>query len=95
MEVRGGKMKVDALLVYELFQAGGALIIQNMEERAEAAVTEVGVEYLVDTAKFLWSAWLKGFDQYGISVMVKEDHEVFAAVAGSHGEATSLVCCFV
>ena len=53
MEVRGGKMKVDALLVYELFQAGGALIIHHMEERAEAAVTEVGVEYLVDTAKFL------------------------------------------
>ena len=25
--------------------------------------------------------------------MVKEDHAVFAAVDGSHGEAPSLVCC--
>ena len=91
MEVRGDKLKVEALLMHELLQAGGAFLVHHLEERAEAAVTEVVVEYLVGTAKFLCAALIKGFDQDGISAMVKEDHEVFSAFAGSHREATSLV----
>ena len=56
MEVRGDNLKVDALLMHTLFRAGGVFIVQNLEERAEAAVTEVGVEDLVGTAKFLCAA---------------------------------------
>ena len=63
-----------------------------MEERAETVVTEVGVEDLVGTDKFLRAALLEWFDQDGIAVMVKEDNEVFADVAGSHRGAISLVC---
>ena len=49
------------------------------------------MEDLVGTSKLLCFVSLKGFDQDVIYVMVKEDHEVFFAVAGSHGEATILV----
>ena len=56
MEVRGYKLKVDTLLMHELLQVGRAFIVQNLEERTEAAVTEVGVEYLVGTTKFLCAA---------------------------------------
>ena len=56
MEVWGDKLEIDALLMHELLQAGGAFIIHNLEERAETAVTEVGVEDLVVTDKFLRAA---------------------------------------
>ena len=56
MEVRGGKLIGKALLMHELLQAYGVFIVQHLEERAEAAVTEVGVEDLVGTAKFLCAA---------------------------------------
>ena len=84
MEVRGGKLEIDALLMHEPLQADRAFIIHNLEERADTAVTEVGVEDLIGTAKFLRAALLEGFNQDGIAVMVKEDHEVFAVAAGSH-----------
>ena len=56
MEVRGDKLKVDALLMHELLQACGTFIFQNLEERAEYLVTEVGMEDLVGMAKFLCAA---------------------------------------
>ena len=56
MEVRGDKLKVDALLMHELLQACGTFIFQNLEERAEYMVTEVGMEDLVGMAKFLCAA---------------------------------------
>ena len=56
MEVRGDKLEIDALLMNEPLQAGKALIVQHLEERAETAVTEVGVEDLVVTDKFLRAA---------------------------------------
>ena len=52
MEVQGGNMKIYAILVHELLQAGGVFIFQHLEEREEAAVTKVGVEDLVGTTKF-------------------------------------------
>ena len=85
MEVRRDKLEIDALLMHEPLQADRAFIIHNLEERADTAVTEVGVEDLIGTAKFLRAALLEGFNQDGIAVMVKEDHEVFAVAAGSHG----------
>ena len=77
--------------MHELLQADGAFIVQQLEERAETAVTEVVLENLVGTAKFLRAKLLEGFYQYGIAVMVKENHDAYAAAAGSHREATSLV----
>ena len=56
MEVRADKLKVDALLMHELLQAGGALIVQHLEERVEATVTELGLEDLVVTVKLLCAA---------------------------------------
>ena len=56
MEVRGDKMKVDSLLIHELLQAGGTFLVQHLEKRAEAAVTEMGVDDLVGTTKFLCAA---------------------------------------
>ena len=52
----GDNLKVDALLVHELLQAGRAFIFQNLEERTEAAVREVGVEDLLGTVEFLCAA---------------------------------------
>ena len=49
MEVWGDNLKVDALLMHKLFQAGGEFIVQNLEERAENAVTEVGTGDLLGT----------------------------------------------
>ena len=43
MEVRGDKLKSNALLMHELLQAGGAFIVQHLEESAEAGVNEVGM----------------------------------------------------
>ena len=91
MEVWGYKLIVDALLMHGMLQAGEEFIVHNMEERAEATVTEMGVEDLVGTAKFLYTALLQGLNQDGIAVMVKEDHELFAAEAEIHGEAPSFV----
>ena len=56
MELWGDNLKVDALLMHKLFQAGGEFIVQNLEERAEAAVTEVVMDDLVGTDKFLCAA---------------------------------------
>ena len=56
MEVQGEKLKVDALLIHELLQAGGTFLVQHLEKRAEAAVTEMGVDDLVGTTKFLCAA---------------------------------------
>ena len=56
MEVRGDKLEIDALLMNEQLQAGKALIVQHLEESEETAFTEVGVEDLVGTAKFLRAA---------------------------------------
>ena len=39
MEVRGGKLEIDALLMHQSLQASGAFIFQNLEERAQTAVT--------------------------------------------------------
>ena len=91
MEVRGGELKIDALLMHEPLQNCSAFIIHHLEERAEAEVTEVGVEDLMGMTKFLRAARLKGFDQYGIAVIFKEEHKAFADEAGSHSEAASLV----
>ena len=49
-------MEIDALLMNGPLQDSGAFILQHLEERAEAAVTEVGVEDLLVTAKFLRAA---------------------------------------
>ena len=56
MEVRGDKLETNALLMHESLQAGREFIFKHLEERAETAVTEVGVEDLVGTAKFLRAA---------------------------------------
>ena len=52
----GDNLKVDALLLHELLQAGRAFIVQNLEERTKAAVREVGVEDLLGTVEFLCAA---------------------------------------
>ena len=39
MKMRGGKLEIDALLMHEPLQAGGAFIVQNLEERVETAFT--------------------------------------------------------
>ena len=51
MEVRGDKM--DALLMHEPLQTGREFIVQNLEEREDTAITEVGVEDLTGAAKLL------------------------------------------
>ena len=56
MELQGYKLEIDALLMHEPLQAGGAFTVQHLEERSETLVTEVGVEDLVGTAKFLCAA---------------------------------------
>ena len=56
MEVREDKLIGKALLMHELLQAYGAFIVQHLEERVEATVTEVGLEDLVGTVKFLCAA---------------------------------------
>ena len=48
------------------------------------------MEDILGMDTFLCTARLKGFDQDCIAVMFKEDCAVFAAAAGSNGEATSL-----
>ena len=53
IEVRGDKLKANSLLMHELLQVGGLFIVQHPEEKAEAAVTEVGVEDLVGMFKLL------------------------------------------
>ena len=54
--MQGYKLEIDALLMHESLQAGVAFIVQHQEERAETAVTEVGVEDFVGMAKFLRAA---------------------------------------
>ena len=56
MEVRGYKLKVDALLMHKLIQDGTTFIFQNLEEKLESAFIEVGVEELVGTSKLLYAA---------------------------------------
>ena len=56
MEVQGGNLEIDALLMHEPLKAGGAFIVQHLEERADTAVIEAGVENLIGAAKFLRAA---------------------------------------
>ena len=56
MEVQGYKLKINAILMHESLQIGGAFIVQNLEERAENAVTEVGAGDLLGTSEFLCAA---------------------------------------
>ena len=91
MKVRGNKLKINSLVVHQFFEASRALIVQHLGEWAETAVTQMGVQGGVGADEFMLAARLEGFGEDGITVMVVEDHEVFAAPTGSDRETPRLV----
>ena len=77
----------------ELESDAGVLhdLVEHLKERRKTTVGEVSVEGGVRANKFVLAARVEWLCNDGITIIVVEDHEVFAAATGSDGETTCLV----
>ena len=91
VQVRWNKMESDAGVLHDLFEAGWKLVIEHLKVRSKTTFEEVSVEGGVSADEFVLAARFEWLCDDGITVIVIEDHEVFAAATGSHGETTGLV----
>ena len=91
VQVRRNDLESDAGVLHELFEAGWALFVEHLKARRETTVGEASVKGGINANKFVLAAQFEWICDDGITVIVLEDHEVFAAATGSDREATSLV----
>ena len=92
VQVRQNELESDAGVLHELFEAGWALVFENLKVRCKSTVGEVSVEGGVCTNYLLLAAQFEGLCDDSITTIVVEDHEIFAAATGSDGETTCLIC---
>ena len=92
VHVRRNELESDSGVLHDLFEAVWALVVKHLKVRLKPTVGEVSVDGGVCTNYFVLTARFEGICNDGITVIVVENHEVFAAANGSDGETTCLVC---
>ena len=91
VQVRWNELESDAGVPHDLFEASWALVVDHLKARRETTAVELIVEGRVSAKKFVLTARFEWICDNGITVIVVEDHVVFAAATGSDGESTGLV----
>ena len=91
VQVRWNELEGDAGVSHDLFEAGWALVVKHLKVRRKTTVGEVSVEVRVRANKLVLAAQFEWLCNYGITVIVVEDHKVFAAATGRDRETTCLV----
>ena len=92
VQVQWNELQSDSGVLHDLFEAGWALVVKHLKDRRKTTVREVSVEVRVRANKFVLAAQFDWLCDDGITVIVVEDHDVFAAATGSDEETTCLVC---
>ena len=78
-------MESDADVLNGLFEASWAIVVKNLKARRETTFVEVSVEGRVSVNEFVLAARFEWLCDDGITVIVIEDHEVFADMTVSDG----------
>ena len=91
VQVQWNKLESDASVSHDLFEDGWELVVEHLKARRETTVGEVSVEGGVSANEFVLAARFEWLCENGITVIVVEDHKVFAVATGSDGEMNSLV----
>ena len=86
--MRRDELKVFVGFGHEFLENGGAFIVEDVQDRIEAAQTEVFVKGGVAAQEFCFAEIFHGIGEYGVGVILVEYHEVLFAFAGCGGETT-------
>ena len=78
MQVGRGKLEGDSLFLHEGLESCGASIVKSLENGLQALVGKLVVEGGVGLHKFMFAAGLQWFWDYGVAVIIVQDHDVLA-----------------
>ena len=79
MQVGWGELEGDSFFLHEGLESCGAFIVKSLENGSQDSVGELGVEGGVGSDDFMFAAGLQWFWDYGIAVIIVQDHDVLAA----------------
>ena len=91
VQVRWNELEGDAGVLHDLFEAGWAFFVEYLKVRRNAMVVEGSVECGIRSNEFVIAAQFEWICNDGITVIIVEDHDVFASATGSDGETICLV----
>ena len=80
MQVGRGYLQGESLFLHESLDSCGAVIVKSLENGSQASVGELSVEGGVGSDDFMFAAGLQWFWDYGIAVIIVQDHDVLAAL---------------
>ena len=78
MQVGWGELEGDSFFLHEGLESCGALIFKSLENGSQASVGELGVEGGAGLDEFMFAAGLQWFWDYGIAIIIVQDHAVLA-----------------
>ena len=79
MQVGRGELKGDSFFSHESLESCGPFIVKSLENGSQASIGELSVEGGVRWEEFMFAAGLQWFWDYGIAVIIVQDHDVLAA----------------
>ena len=79
MQVGRGELEGDSFFSHEGLESCRAFIVKSLENGSQALVGELGVKGRVGSDEFMFAAGLQWFWDYGIAVIIVQDHDVSAA----------------
>ena len=78
MQIGRGELEGDFFFLHEGLETCEAFIVKSLESGLQALVSELGVEGGVGSDKFMFAAGLQWLWDYGIDVIIIQDHDVLA-----------------
>ena len=78
MQVGKGELERDSFVSHEGLESCGAFIVKILVNGLQASFGELGVEGGVGSHEFMFTAGLQWFWDYGIAVIIVQDHDVLA-----------------
>ena len=78
MQVGWGELKGESFFLHEGLESFGAFIVKSLENGSQASFGELGVEGGVGSDDFMFAAGLQWFWDYGIVVIIVQDHDVLS-----------------
>ena len=78
MQLERGELEGDSFFLHEGLESCVAFIVNILKNRSQALVGELGVEGGVVSQKFMFAVGLQRFRDYGISLIIVQDHGLLA-----------------
>ena len=91
MDAWGYELEVDVVVLHVFFEEAGGFVVKFLEDRFESAADEELMSFGVGSQEFFFTARGEGLGEYGVGIVVVDDHDVFVASAGRDGETAGLV----